>query len=153
LHIPIATGKNEEIIMKNRVARMLSIGFALAAAAAVQAQNNGVTADVPFNFYVGSHLMPQGAYRVGGVSNSGMAWLNATEKDAIQGFTTSTVIGKKTVEPARLVFHRYGEEYFLSEIWTGSGSIGKALNVSAREKELSGAASPTLSVVRVALHR
>lgn len=138
--------------MKNRVVRMLSIGFALATVA-VQAQNKGVTADVPFNFYVGSKLMPQGTYRVDGISNGTMGWVNALHQDAAQAFITTNVIGKTPDEPARLVFHRYGTEYFLAEIWKGDGPDGKALPRSTREKELSGGAAPTLTVIRVVLHQ
>jgi|HubBroStandDraft_1064217.scaffolds.fasta_scaffold134534_2 hypothetical protein len=50
--------------MKSKVTTLLSIGIALAAAAAVQAQDNIMTANVPFSFYMGSSLMPKGAYRV-----------------------------------------------------------------------------------------
>jgi hypothetical protein len=144
---------NKEVNMKNRV-RVLSIGIALAAVAAVYAQGTAVTADVPFNFYVGSKLMPADAYRINQTSNHGIAWLVSAHTAANQGVTTFNVAGSQQVEPARLVFHRYGEEYFLSEIWSGDGSIGRAVARSPREKELSqDAAAPRLSMIRIALHR
>jgi hypothetical protein len=40
--------------------------------------------------------------------------------------------GESTPE---LVFHKYGNSYFLSEIWTGLGQ-GRQLPKSEREKEL-----------------
>jgi hypothetical protein len=40
--------------MKSQVTSLLSIGIALVAVAAVQAQERTVTASVPFSFYMGS---------------------------------------------------------------------------------------------------
>jgi hypothetical protein len=41
--------------MKSRVTSLLSIGIALVAVAAVQAQDNTVMANVPFSFYTPAH--------------------------------------------------------------------------------------------------
>lgn len=138
--------------MKNRVTRILSIGIALAAVAAVHAQDKTVTANVPFSFYMGSSAMPQGAYKVAELAHG---WVvNLRSADATKSVTTNEVIGKKEPEPARLVFHRYGDAYFLAEIWTGDAPIGQALAVSPREKELTqNGAAPTLAVIRLALPR
>jgi hypothetical protein len=43
------------------------------------------------------------------------------------------------VKPMRigsLVFHRYGDEYFLSEIWPAGSSTGRGLPKSRAEREL-----------------
>jgi hypothetical protein len=37
---------------------------------------------------------------------------------------------------AKLVFHKYGDQYFLAEIWNGQSNIGIAFPESKREKEL-----------------
>ena len=138
--------------MKRRITRILSIGIALAAVAAVHAQDIAVAANVPFKFYVGSSLMPQGAYRVGEVSNGRVVWITSTQNAAAKAVITMSVSGKKAVEPARLVFHRYGNDCFLAEIWTGYGANGQAIPRSPREKELTqSGAAPTLAVIRLAL--
>jgi hypothetical protein len=86
--------------------------------------------------------MPQGAYRVDELSHGAVVSLQS--KDSIKSVTAHAIAGKEKIEPARLVFHRYGE--------SGDGSIGNALAASPREKELAqnGAAS-NLAVVRLAL--
>ena len=137
--------------MKSRV-RVLSIGIALAAVAAVYAQGTTVTANVPFNFYMGSKLMPPDAYRVNETSIRAVAWMVSAHRDAIKAVTTFKVIGNREAEPARLVFHRYGEEYFLAEIWTGDGPNGRAVPRSPREKELAEDEAAPLSVIRIVLH-
>ena len=51
------------------------------------------------------------------------------------------------------VFRRYGETYFLAEVWAADGSVGHALGRSAREKELAqNGSAPTLAVIKLALH-
>ena len=140
--------------MKNRVAQILSLGMALAALPAMHAQNMAVKADVPFDFYVGSTLMPHGAYLVNETPNNVVAWIMATEQEATKAVTTISILGTKREEPARLVFHRYGEDYFLEEIWKGDSSAGRYLPRSAREKEMArGGAGHALAVIQVALHR
>jgi hypothetical protein len=42
-----------------------------------------------------------------------------------------------------LVFHRYGNQYFLSQIWDGRSNAGIELPESKREKELNLAAKLT----------
>jgi hypothetical protein len=138
--------------MKSRVTRILSIGIALVAVAAVQAQDETVTANVPFSFYMGRSAMPQGAYKVEELSHGAMVRMRSI--DAINAVITRAIAGKKQIEPARLVFHRYGESYFLAEIWTGDTSIGQGLTVSPREKELAqNGSAQTLAVIRLALHQ
>ena len=138
--------------MKSRVTSLLNIGIALVAVVAVQAQDKTVTANVPFSFYMGSSAMPQGAYKVDELSHGAVVCMRSPT--ATKAATTHEIAGKKLIEPPRLVFHRYGESYFLAEIWTGDGSTGEALAASPREKELAqNGAAPTLSVIRLALHQ
>jgi hypothetical protein len=134
--------------MKSRVTRILSIGMALVAVAAVQAQDKSVKANVPFAFYMGSTAMPQGAYAVKELAHGAVVVMKSA--GASKSVTTHEVAGKKLMEPARLVFHRYGGDYFLAEIWTGD-TIGQALAASPREKEMAQRAMPTLAVIRLAL--
>ena len=140
--------------MKTRVTGIVGIGIALVTAAAIHAQDTAIKADVPFMFYVGQTLMPQGAYTVNESANGAVAWIRAMDADATKTVITLSVVGKRRDEPAKLVFHRYGEDYFLAEIWTGHAPTGQALVPSPREKELAhSGAGPTMAVIRVALHR
>jgi len=122
--------------------------MALVGVMTIHAQDKAITANVPFSFYAGSTAMPVGAYRVAEFSN--VARLSAG--NATQSIVTMRVIGKSDSEPARLVFHRYGDVYFLAQIWTGDSSTGRSLERTDREKELArNGAAPTLAVIRFAL--
>jgi hypothetical protein len=137
--------------MKSRVTSLLSIGIALVAVAAVQAQDKTVTANVPFSFYMGSNAMPQGSYRVDEFAHGALVSMHS--KDTVKSLTTYQIVGKKQAEPARLVFHCYGQSYFLAEIWSGDTSVGQALAVSQREKELAqNGPAPRVAVIRLAVH-
>jgi hypothetical protein len=139
--------------MKKRVSQIISLGIALAALPAVQAQDHSMKANVPFDFYVGDKAMPQGAYRVDATSNRVIAWVQGMDQDATKAIVTANITDMTRPGP-KLVFHRYGEDYFLAEIWTGETSIGQYLPRSRREKELArGGAAHTLAVIQVALHR
>ncbi len=139
--------------MKNRVSRILSFGIALAAVTTVYAQQKTMKANVPFSFNMGSTVMPEGTYRVSEAPNNAVMWLTANRGGATKAVITIGTAGKE-FEPARLVFHRYGEEYFLAQIWTGNGSNGRVLPRSEREKELAlSGARPTLAMINLALSR
>jgi hypothetical protein len=138
--------------MKSQVTRILSIGIALATVVVVHAQDKTVTANVPFNFYMGSSPMAQGAYRVDELSHG--AVVSISSKHAIKSVTTHAIVGKREIEPAKLVFHCYGANCFLAEIWTGDSAVGRALAASPREKELAqNGTAPTLAVIRLTLHQ
>lgn len=132
--------------MKNLVTRMLSVGIMLAGVVALHAQDKVVTANVPFNFYLNNKVMPKGVYRVS--ENPRGTVLSFRSATAAQSITASSRAGKTVDQNPRLVFHRYGDSYFLAEVWTGSNSTGSAVTRSSHEKELSAtAATPATAVV------
>jgi hypothetical protein len=139
--------------MNSLVNRVLTVGFALAAVVSVHAQDKTLTATVPFSFYVGASAMPQGAYRVEEMKNRSVAYIKCTDTDAAKAITAMSVAGKAVEEPARLVFHRYGDVYFLSQIWSGDGSMGMAITRSKRESELArNGMAPVLAEIRLVVH-
>jgi hypothetical protein len=140
--------------MKSRINRSLYIGIALAAVAAVHAQAQTLTADVPFSFHMGSNAMPQGAYRIAATSTQTIAWMTQMDGNGAAAISTFTVVGKTSEALPRLVFRRYGADYFLAEIWSGDASLGLAIPPSTREKELArNGAAPTLAMIRLALRK
>jgi hypothetical protein len=135
--------------MKNLVTRILTAGIVMAGVVALHAQDKAVTANVPFNFYLNNKVMPKGVYRVSENSRGTIVSLKTTT--AIQAITVSNVEGKSLVETPRLVFHRYGDTYFLAQVWTGHNSMGSAIVRSSHEKELTASAATPGDTVVVAL--
>ena len=116
------------------------------AAMTVPAEATDVRAKIPFSFSVNQKALPPGTYTVS--SNGASALM-------IRGASTGAVslshaIQNNNQEGAKLVFHRYGDQYVLREVW--SGSQGRKLPEPKLERELiarNGVAS--MQIVEVAI--
>src|SRR5215469_12712567 len=90
-----------------------------------------IRATVPFNFTVGKAEMPAGTYTISQVSSSVIE---------IQGSKSVVSIvlsgsGSSNDSTAKLVFHRYGDWYSLSEVSRGNGANVLRLPTSKAEEE------------------
>jgi len=107
--------------------------------------------DIPFEFHVANAVMPAGQYYV---DQSGRNIRNLLILDCYacgaQAVALTFPAGGGSYVPTegRLVFNKYGETYFLSEVWTPGNNFGMALSESRTEREL---ARTTLSHARIAL--
>jgi hypothetical protein len=114
-------------MMKLTAALALAVTFGIATAYAQT--NAGLRADVPFKFNVGKSSLPAGDCGV--VIAGQVASLSS-------GNTSEGIVGMPTRKDAtgtpKLVFHKYGDQYFLAEVWTESK--GLILAESAAEKEM-----------------
>ncbi len=122
--------------MKRTVCLILSLfAFAMVIAApAVQAQSR-VVANVPFAFILNDHSQAAGQYEV--VSRSEQVDLIRNMQTGAGHFLLkSEQVESRYGKGAMLVFNRYGNEYFLSQIWDGQSDIGIQLAPTKREKEL-----------------
>ena len=126
-------------LLKGLTMLMLIMVLALATAvASAHAQPaNKVVADIPFEFSVGYKTLPAGAYSVKILAAAG----DALMIQSADGQTSALRLSQPTEEikantHARLVFHRYGERYFLAEVWTGAGRVGRQLLQSQEERAI-----------------
>ena len=97
----------------------------------------GVQATVPFGFYVGdSQLMPSGTYRITpcNINNTAVVVRNCNEGVAAVHLTQPT--DKQSKDQGKLVFHKYGDMYFLSEVQGPGLTTNMALPVAKNEKKL-----------------
>ena len=101
-----------------------------------QSTANRVVANVPFEFSVGYKMLPAGDYSVQSiVSCDGLLIQSADGKvSALRLSDTTRQIKDKP--KARLVFHRYGERYFLAEVWNGVEKAGRQLTKSQEERAI-----------------
>ena len=79
----------------------------------------GVRADVPFDFIVGDKTIPAGHITAQGVTTDMAGTLSIRNRD--QGDlalrTGSKVPGTDDSDQCKLVFHKYGNHYYLAEVW------------------------------------
>jgi hypothetical protein len=109
------------------VALMVSVPF-------VQAQSP-VKADVPFAFSLQDRAMPAGNYQIIALSDRVLEVWNLDAQHGQLLAKQMSVQSSKQQGP-RLVFHKYGNQYFLSQIWDGQSDTGIAIAESKREKEV-----------------
>ena len=115
-----------------RITLSLALLFA-AATAFAQTKEGDVTADVPFAFVAAGHSMPAGHYIVCHLNDS--LRIHGRENQGVFIPTHSAQRGDHE-EASKLVFHRYGDTYFLSEIWIGGSAYGRALFTTREERKL-----------------
>ena len=99
-----------------------------------QAQSR-LIANVPFNFEAGQTAMAAGQYEVVSLSQQA-GELRNLNTDATDVFIKSMRVQASNGGHARLVFHKYDNQYFLSEIWDGESNTGIQLSQSRHEKEV-----------------
>lgn len=122
--------------MKKQLIALLGLGL-LVATTSAYAQTLKVKANVPFSFIVGKVNLPAGQYTVQSLGTSGNALYirdsNGPSKTMVNSHRCES---RKTSEKSKLVFHRYGDRYFLAQIWTAGNDSGNELPKSARETEV-----------------
>lgn len=99
-------------------------------------QTEKVKAHIPFDFIVGDKTLAAGQYAVLAVNAGGdaLAIRRADKGDAALRLTRT--ITAKERKPATLVFHRYGNMNFLSEVWEGGDRAGRRLSESRQERAI-----------------
>lgn len=131
--------------MKKQVARtltMISLVVAMGVmvgSAQAQSLANKMRINIPFEFSVGDSKLPAGDYSIGrAMSTSGDAVLlisNVNHSDSAFPLTNSAQSRDRKDVPT-LVFHRYGDQYFLYQVWPAGGTYGRELVKSRSEREL-----------------
>jgi hypothetical protein len=124
--------------MKKQVLTLVTLlGLLLVNGAAYAQSSRRIIADVPFDFVVGNKIISAGHCEVEPIGSSEKAVLvrNANfQSQAIVVFQ-----GTQSLKPATetvLIFHRYGDQYFLSGTKIAGSNVGRKIYVSPREVKL-----------------
>jgi hypothetical protein len=123
-----------ETEMKPTIAIAFLASTMLMALSSASAQSRSATANIPFNFRVGSALMPAGAYDIESTDPRVLWFRNRNGHDTAVAVAMTTA--GTTAPPVKLVFNRYGDRYFLSETLTASGESDKKFSPSKLEKSI-----------------
>jgi hypothetical protein len=92
------------------------------------------TASVPFAFTVENTEMSAGSYVITSVSDSAIAVINRSKGTVVISLFHSEQ-PENNDDTTKLVFHRYGDTYFLSQVARGSGETVIQLPISKQESE------------------
>jgi hypothetical protein len=104
---------------------------------AAQSARSKIT-NIPFDFIVGQKTLPAGEYTVEpNRRDFDNVWLiQSREGNASVLIATMTVRANQSQEETKLVFRKYGDQYFLSQIWTPGGNSGRELTMPRLEREV-----------------
>lgn len=113
----------------------------LVAAPALMAQTKSedVVADIPFSFVAGEGVFPAGQYIVSKVNDN----ILRIEGSGQQARFVATNASQRPVSDnsCKLVFHHYGDSYFLAQVWARGNQHGRELPRSRAERELAAKAA------------
>jgi hypothetical protein len=91
------------------MAWLVLLGFT----AVADAQTTDTVTKVPFAFRVGTTMLPKDTYTISRISGQSGAFLLRGEQHAVVILTQPD--GVSGAEAPQLIFHRYGDQYFLHE--------------------------------------
>ena len=97
-----------------------------------------LNANIPFDFTVADKKFQAGEYSFGRAQQTaGDAIVQMSSVDGHANLTRLTipVLRLTAQNKATLIFHRYGDEYFLSQIWPAGANTGRTLPKSRSEKD------------------
>jgi hypothetical protein len=126
--------KRGETAMKS-IAKLAFFAIAnLALVGSSYAQSNGVQATVPFDFTVSNKLLPAGTYSIKQQRGTHVIEIRNRYK-AYAALTIVDQDGNRSPKGGRLLFNRYGDQYFLSEILCDDADMNYKLPTSKTEKK------------------
>ena len=130
--------------MKRQIAKgltmlMVIVGLAMASAAVANGQTGRqVKAQVPFDFIVAGKTLRAGQYDVLNMSSGGEALSikTANGKSEAMLLTSPVIDNHQQDTNAKLVFHKYGDTYFLSQVWLSGRANGREIAKSKQERAI-----------------
>ena len=119
-----------------KYAKWISALVLLAAPLVAAAQSQRIVTQVPFKFTVGTVEMPAGEYIVQLADQRGAALVTVRNPEAKRSVYVLTLANQGTTSPNdAMVFHRYGDRYFLAELRIGDTYTVYSLQATKLEKE------------------
>ena len=125
---------------------IIALAFMTAVATNAQSSRTSLRANVPFDFVVGDKTLAAGEYTVAAINQDSTGIKVSGKLNHQNAIRLSIPVEAKAEKNrAMLIFHRYGEQYFLAQIWMPGSSEGREMLKSkaerAAERELSRLAS------------
>jgi hypothetical protein len=116
----------------------LAMSLALLMSAAAQAQTTHIKVTVPFEFTAGNIQLPAGEYEVKALGPWGGSALSVHNLNSNAGSVvlSAPCRSQKPTADGKLVFYRYGYEYFLAEVWNRNSFSGSQIKINPRQKVL-----------------
>jgi len=135
--------------MKKQLIQTALAALTLAAAGYAQSAQP-LRVIVPFEFIAGSSTLRAGQYTVSRLVNTSAVAIRPAENARGVIMLTSRLESPGRREIGELVFHRYGDRYFLAEVWDADRSTGSQIPTTAQERERAQNSRKVLAMIFVA---
>ena len=143
--------------MKKQIFLFVAI-IILSTANAIYAQTNVIKADIPFDFSVKDKTLPAGEYIIRNIDTTGQGfvWRVGSNKKQVTLLAMTNESADRSGK-VKMVFHRYGNQYFLSSFQTLNSKITLRKSRAERnlqresEEHLAKLAMPEVIVIEAAI--
>ena len=130
------------------IAMIVLVGSMAMAAKAQTGDRIALIANIPFQFSIGTRSLPAGEYSVRSISYDS---LNVVLRiQSLDGKTSAMLrtfaVEGKALDRAKLVFHRYANQYFFAQAWVAGQNTGLEAQKSRAER----AAEHELTAIKMA---
>jgi hypothetical protein len=119
--------------------------FLAAGVGQAQSESRVIRVNIPFDFNVGVQRFSAGEYTLAPLF-SNTTLLRNQKGRVLTTIATNSVESRQVPGTVKLIFNRYSERYFLSQIWDAGNEIGRELPKSSAETEVAGEYSPSGAV-------
>lgn len=106
-----------------------------------QSLSDHIRAKIPFDFVVGDKKLPAGEYFIGNAQITSNIVLRISSRNGVANTLTIPVQVGTPTDATKLVFHRYGDQYFLFQVWQAGAKTGRAVPRSDAERDVERKAS------------
>ena len=114
-----------------------------------------MTVKIPFAFAVEDRSLPEGEYTVFTVTPERSIRIASTDGKHSAVVNTLPNYASSPSENSRLVFHRYGDDYYLVQVWTVGQNLARNPLSTKRAMEIasSGSTPQTFTILALSDHR
>jgi hypothetical protein len=120
---------------RNLIGILTTLALSLSISVPSTSAQTATKATVPFAFTVGQTEMPAGTYTISPVSQSAIMIRDSNTAKAVLSLVRSEQANSSD-GTSKLVFQKYGNKYFLSQVSRGFGRAVMQLPTSKLEKEM-----------------
>ncbi len=115
---------------------IIALAFVTAVASNARSGGNNLKADIPFDFVVGSRTLAAGEYIIGQITTNSTDAVLVRRSDGGHNAIriTNAVSANAPKRKTTLTFLRYGNTYYLSQVWIAGSAEGRELLKSKSER-------------------
>jgi hypothetical protein len=124
----------KEIVMKNIITIAILFASTCIGAGSALAQSEQVRVNVPFNFHVGSKSLPAGTYTISSAGETPFIMISNLSRTSVRALALTQPPNRKSTPEHTVVFHKWGDQYFISDVRGGDSSMNLHLPTTKEEK-------------------